>query len=523
MKKLNWLWLGLCGVAGAVQAAGVAVPAGTIRVESSRSIHNDTSRPLREILAEQQPPGPVNPGSNIIPNIILDFDQVFTIPQSQQPGPFQSRLGGTPGPVPSVAFNGLRIGFGGGGVPPDTTGDVSPTHYFQWVNTSWAVFNKSTGAVLNPGGTPSAGNTFFAGFGGLCQTTNRGDPLVLWDDQAQRWVVSQFAFTAIATAPWLQCVAVSTTSDPLGSYHRYAFSYPVFNDYGKMGIWRTADGGQNAYLLTMHEFNAASSFVGESFAAVERDKMLVGQPAQFIRVGGINTFGALPFHMEGIHPAPAGACPVFAHFSPAGDGYLLWDFCINWTAGTATFNPEPTLLTGTPFTPGLAGIPQNSAQTSLRLDDFDGNSMYIAAMRTFPSTGPREAVAALTHAVDVGSDRAGAAWVQFGIRSGGQPSSNELLRDGFEDGGTGGAPVVATPMVKRIIDQGTYAPGDQHRWMGSISIDQNGNLGMGYNVASSSLNPEIRVAARKRTDPPGTFRDEQNCSPTGTGAQTGGT
>src|SRR6185295_6537825 len=114
--------------------------------------------------------------------------------------------------------------------PPDTVGAVGATQYVQWVNTAFAVFNKTTGAMVYG---PVAGKTLWQGFGGRCESDNDGDPLVMYDKLANRWVMSQFAVSA---SPYYQCIAVSTTSDATGSYNRYAYSYGTgFNDYGKIG------------------------------------------------------------------------------------------------------------------------------------------------------------------------------------------------------------------------------------------------------------------------------------------------
>ncbi len=477
----------------------------------AREMARDTSRPLREIIAELPPPEPSEPGLIVVPNIFLDLDDFFENVPSDGPGQVQDSPSGTPMPPIGLAVDGMNRNFGGGGVPPDTTGDVGPDHFFQWVNTSFALFDKTTGLI---DGVPLPGNTLWSGFGGLCQNTNNGDPLVLWDDQAQRWIVSQFAFTSTSSPPWLQCVAVSTSADPLGSYHRYAFDYSAFgfNDYGKMGVWTTTDGGQNAYLFTMHEF-VSLSFVGASFAVVERDRMLNGESAQFIRFGGLDAFGALPFHVEGDFPLEANTCPTFVHFSFTSPAYRIWEMCVDWDAGTADFDSNPAIVESEPFTLGLSGIPQMDSTT--RLDDFGSNSMYLAVIRGFGPTGPSEAQAVINHAVDVGMDQAGARWVHFGIPMGQGGNPGLDFGDGFE---TFFAP--PEPQV-RIIDHGTYAPDGDSRWMGGINMDKSANIALGYNVSSETLNPEIRIAGRLRTDPPGVLRDEAQCSPTGTGAQTG--
>ncbi|MBK8283608.1 MAG: hypothetical protein IPK97_01335 [Ahniella sp.] len=515
-------WISTAGLALAAlistthAAESTANPDG-LNVTVAREVHRDVSRPMRDIIAELEQLPSAPPTDYVVPNQILDFNTLYPGQQGDGgPTMVQRSPSGVPAPTVNVSVDGMSLSNGGGGVPPDTTGDVGPNHFFQWVNTSWALFNKTTGARVSG---PTAGNSFFAGFGGLCQTTNRGDPLVLFDDIAQRWVVSQFAFTAISTGPFLQCVAVSTSSDPLGTYNRYSFAYPVFNDYGKMGVWVNSTGSQNAYVFTMHEFNASSSFVGTSFAAIERDRMLNGQSAQFIRAGGISAFGALPFHLEGTNPMPASACPMFVHFNGAGTGYNIWDFCVNWTNGTTSFTNTPTFLQTQPFALGLAGIPQLNSTN--RLDDFGGNSMYLAAVRNFGPFGPVESRGVITHSVDVGSDRAGARWVQFGFRSDEAfANTTNLFDDGFEDIVVVRGP--APQLTKRVLDEGTYAPETgTHRWMGSVNLDAHGNIGMGYNASASTFNPQIRLTGRERIDAAGSMRDEQTCTPASTGAQTG--
>ncbi|MCB1633036.1 MAG: hypothetical protein KDI37_01410 [Xanthomonadales bacterium] len=516
----RWLFAAAClPVVG--HAGTVATPTVPATTTIGREVQRDVSPPLRDLISQVQDPNSLNPTEYVVPNVILDVDDLFIGLQGAERG-FQNVQrfpSGSPTPAVGVAVNGMRIGLGGGGVPPDTTGDVGPNHFFQWVNTSWALFDKNTGAIVDIPGDPDdvvPGNSFFAGFGGLCQTTNRGDPLVLWDGHARRWVVSQFAFTSTSAPPFLQCVAVSTSEDPLGSYNRYAFQYPSFNDYGKMAVWVTEDGGQDAYVFTQHEFGAA--FEGASFSVMERDQMLAGGSAQFVRVAGLDAFGVLPFHLEGDVAMPPGACPMFAHFIGDGSGYRIWDFCVDWAAGTTNFTDNPTILASDPYVVGLNGIGQVDSTT--RLDDFGGNSMYVAAVRAFGSTGPQEAYGVINHSVNVGNFQAGLRWVQFGFRTPlSAPSGDSLFASGFEDGEVNAVDPVTTQ--KRIVDQGTYAPDADSRWMGGINIDRQGNIAVGYNVASEALNPQVRIAARLRTDPAGILRDETQCSPTTTGAQTG--
>ena len=101
-------------------------------------------------------------------------------------------------------------------------------------NLSFQVFNKTGGSLYGP----ALNNTLWAGFGGACQTENQGDPIVLYDQIADRWMLSQFT----ANGPtYYNCVAVSTTPDPTGAYYRWAFSTGAnFPDYPKYGFWSDA-------------------------------------------------------------------------------------------------------------------------------------------------------------------------------------------------------------------------------------------------------------------------------------------
>src|SRR5438132_6797728 len=136
-------------------------------------------------------------------------------------------------PTINNSFDGVGNGFSGpngtfsvNAAPPDTNGDVGPHDYVQIVNTDFAVFNKdaSRGAVGTVRYGPVQINTLWSGFGGLCQADNDGDPVVVYDSIANRWLISQFAVTN-PNPNYFQCVAVSTGSDPTGTYNRYAFSY----------------------------------------------------------------------------------------------------------------------------------------------------------------------------------------------------------------------------------------------------------------------------------------------------------
>jgi hypothetical protein len=171
-------------------------------------------------------------------------------------------------PFPGVACN---------CAPPDTNGAVGLTQYVQIVNEGYQVFDKGTGiSTFGPVGI----SAIWSGFGGVCETAGHGDPVVLYDKLANRWVVSQFA----GSVPTDECIAVSTSSDATGSYNRYGFHLGSnFFDYPKLATW------PDAYYMAMNVFNSSgTSFLGPQPYALDRAKMLAGMPATFVSTGLMN-------------------------------------------------------------------------------------------------------------------------------------------------------------------------------------------------------------------------------------------
>src|SRR5204863_3925569 len=115
---------------------------------------------------------------------------------------------------------------------------------------------------------PSNINTLWTTFGGACANFNSGDPIVLYDKVADRWLISQFTSTA-SSGVFYQCVAVSTTANATGTYARWAFAVPngFFGDYPHFGVW------SDAYYMMAHAFSG-QNFQAGIFAAMDRPKML---------------------------------------------------------------------------------------------------------------------------------------------------------------------------------------------------------------------------------------------------------
>ncbi|MEP6880771.1 MAG: hypothetical protein ABI866_02200, partial [Dokdonella sp.] len=487
------------GAAALLASGAQAAPTTPEIMHASRF---DVSPPMRDII-RNLPNAPTVPEneSGLIPNIFIKPDHpvnTWAIPDYSN---VQNAPSGTPAPTLGVSFDGIGNPTACGGcIPPDTNGDVSDVHFIQWVNNKWAIYNKTTGAVVQ---APTAGNSFFAGFGGKCQTTNAGDPLALWDAQAQRWVMSQF----VTSAPFAQCVAVSVTSDPLGAYYRYEFNWPNFGDYPHMGIWTEETGGQDAYLLTTHEFDASSSFLGASLIAMQRDKMLAGDAsAAMVRFSGFDAYGVQAIHLIGLNKAPGGACPAFVHFDFSAGNYRFWDMCLDWGTPASTTISAPNTVASSPFFPFFDQVPTPAGAANY-LDSFGSNTMYRATARAFSADAPTRVSLVLNHVAQGSQLQAGIKWVQFNL----QPGNDRIFGDGFD-----GTPLPETmqrsAMTKKQVDSGIYAPDGDYRWMGGIAVDGSGNIGLGFSKSSASLNPQVQYTARRTNDPPGILRAEQTCT-----------
>lgn len=373
--------------------------------------------------------------------------------------------------------------------PPDTTGDLSPTHYVQWVNLRYSVYtltrdanNNITNFNLVPG-FPKNGNTIWAGFGGPCETYNDGDPIVQYDQLAQRWVLTQFAVSA---TPYTQCVAVSTTSDPTGTWNRYAYSYSTdFNDFPKMGVW------PNGYVITYNMFRLGQTFIGSKVCAFERDKMILGQPARQL-CAQTSSASLVPADLEGSTLPPANS-PNYL-LSITSTALQFWRFNFNWAgAGSGTLTGPVTVRVAA-FSRACSGgtcIPQGG--TTRTLDSLADRLNYRLSYRNL---GTREAMV-INHAVTSGTST-GIRWYEL-------------------TNATGQTLASANPVVRQ---QGTFAPDATYRWMGSAAMDKTGGIAVGYNVSSSTIKPGIRYAYRAPGDTLGTLGSEASIA-VGLGSQTG--
>ena len=460
----------LCGaLIGVAMISPSAHAQSTVRV--IRELKHDVSRPLAE-LGKMTPAQPnrfsprllkVLPTKPVLP--VEPYAVADAALQEQTLTPVSATVG--------LNFEGLgqsEYGFVMEATPPDTNGAVGDTQYVQWVNLEYAVFDKTTGAILVG---PFEGNSLWAGFGADCQDSNDGDPIVQYDKIANRWILSQFA---VSEAPYLECVAVSTTSDATGTYNRYAFSFDNYSDYPKMGVW------PDAYYMSFNMF-VGVNFIGANACAMDRNQMLIGQAASIVcfqQDASIDSL--LPSDMDGAVQPTAGEPAFFCNF--ATNSLRLWKFHADFTTPANSTFTGPTNIPVSNFSP-LCGGGTCVAQpgTTQKLASVADRLMYRLAYRKFPD-GHQTLLA--NHAISTG-----ARWYE--------------IRD--PDG---------TPT---IFQQGTFRPNASTRWMGSIAMDQSGDIALGYSVSSKSVFPSIFFTGRVPTDPLGSMEAEQSIA-NGTGSQT---
>jgi hypothetical protein len=372
-------------------------------------------------------------------------------------------------------------GLSGVGYPPDPSGAAGPSHYVQAVNLSFKIYTKT-------GGTVTAGGSFqlkslWAG------STNDGDPVVLYDRYADRWMITQFNGNDKIL------VAVSTSSNPTGSYFTYTFipAPGTFPDYPKYAIW------PDGYYCT------SNLGFPENIAVFDRTQMLAGNPAAGMisltmpNMPNNGFFCPLAGDADGQLPPYGTPCPIFAYeddtWGGGTDQLNIYNFSTDWNTPSNSTLVLAQTLTTTPFNvnfdPNWDDVPQPN--TTQRLDAIAGVLNYRAQYRCW--TGYNTAV--MNHAViaDSTTGKVGIRWYE--------------LR---QDTGT---------HLWSIYQESTFSPDGHSRWLASLAMDDNGNIGMAYAISSPSISPSLRYTGRLASDPLNQMTFAEMSAINGTGAQFG--
>ncbi|MFN7972878.1 MAG: hypothetical protein U0166_11100 [Acidobacteriota bacterium] len=476
-------------------ALAEGTPSPAIFRGASSAVRFDVSPPLRSL-----PPVvvPIPPEPECMPDD-EDFGYDVTGPSNSDTA-VQTQKGVDAMPPTAVSFQ----GFGSSGaLPPDPVGAVGPSHYVAMANSRFAVYDK-TGTLLYG---PAANRTLWTGFGGPCEVENAGDPVVLHDRAADRWMLTQFT---AAGPQYYNCMAVSTTPDPTGTYYRYAFisASSSLPDYPKYGVW------PDAYYISARELGGTPP--GIAAYAAERSEILVGNPAAqllsfLVPVGSVGRYllgdGWLPSDMDGATPPPAGSPNYYLGTMDGGingapqDAVYMWKFHVDWTTPANSTFTQTNTIPAAPFDTifpcggGRNCIPQPGTAQKIDILSYRQRPLFRAAYRNF---GTHESIVT-NQSVEAATALAGIRWFE--------------IRD------PNGTPT--------IYQQGTYAPGTTdgiHRWMGSIAMDQDGNMALGFSASDATATfPSVWYTGRLATDALGTMPQGEGSIVDGLGSQTSAT
>lgn len=415
------------------------------------------------------------------------------MPKTEDPAR-QQKMGSIPGKVPILSFDAAETSWN----PSDPTGAAGPEHYVNAWNSAFSIWDKNGNELVEPASLSSIGGEF-AG-------ENDGDPIVMYDEFADRFVIMQFFLdpnpnpSLPALPPFGLLIAVSTGSDPVNSgWYTYRFTLPSLPDYPKISVW--SDG---YYITTNKDSRTAES--SEVVYVVERDRMLSGQSTQILGfpLPGINTSGFYSpagFHAVGGRLPPPGNSPILylqddAWAGVSEDHLKIWNINVNWgSLGSSTIQEAQELGTDDGVTPFIStfdgGDFTNLSQPGEEgdfpdLDALQGAIMHMTSYRRFPTHNS----VVLNFVVDVDASAAEHAGIRW----------YELRQD------PNGGPW-------RIHQEGTYAPTGSDRWCGSIGIDRLGNIGLGFTIMDDDPNspifPSLRYTGRYAGDPLGVMTVEE--------------
>jgi len=524
-----------------------AQPPGSGRSFSQRAVAHDLSPPLRKLVAADEPIAELQQSPAPVPT-----PPDMTSPAGAAAVEQRSQ-GTRPAATIVAGFDGLGAGFKGpqGSAilrnPSDNSLAVGPDHIFQIVNVRMAIFTKQgkkfseTGKALYG---PVATNTVFKGFGGACEATNNGDAVVRYDQLANRWLIVMPTFRRAPVrpdqpkpgrdgepaqvsvigqknqpgsavplfvptpsespappqprgqptppqpqGPYSMCYAVSTSSDPLGSYYRYEFLRALFPDYPRPAVW--PDG---YYIPT----STGDDVIQKHACVAEREKMLKGEPAseQCVIIDGVNFLNNAD--LDGHNLPPRGAPNIIMAAGGTqlkkileDDQILVWKFHVDWQNPADTKVVGPEKIKVAPYHYLCGGqltncVPQPEVPTRL-----DSQGDKLMARLVYRRIGNRESIVA-AHSINTSSGGGGVRWYEFRMN---------------------------TDRTLTLYQQGTFAPDNFYRWMASPAIDKKGNIGLGYSFGGPPQFAGQRFAGRLSGDPRGQLTLKETVLVAGEAAQ----
>jgi hypothetical protein len=416
-------------------------------------------------------------------------------------------------PMPAAIVNFLGMSFSdsctggqcGAGWPPDPNGDVGPNHYIQAVNDAYAIYDK-TGTLL----ARFTEDSLWSGTGSNpCNGNSEGDPIVLHDQLTDRWILTHFAFAVSGStpvAPFYECIAVSKTSNPVsGGWWLYPLrmdpggSGPpsgTLNDYPKFGIW------PDCLYMSANEFAMPSgSFLGTSYASLSRSNLESGAALTW-SLGFINNtsdpFTMIPSNLLGSAAGslpPAGTPNYFVSESQTAFAFEVRKFTAGPNCGGGGTLSAPVNVSQTSYTVPTTNtnvVPQPG--TTNMLDMIDDRLMQKVQYRNI---GGSESLWVVHNVLTSSTGTVVPQWAQIDVTSGN---------------------IAATPVQQQIYMPDTTL----YRWMGSLAVDGNGNMALGYSTSNGNVPnyPSIAYSGRLATDPLNSLPQTETQLIAGSGSQT---
>lgn len=495
--------------------------------KANTAVKHDVSKPFSTLQNEVRQVSPVNENKTAFTIPVTNkkiFDQKAIAVE-------QISFGNKTAPLLVASFDGLGESFTGpqGTAvmrnPSDNSLAVGLDHVVQTVNSRMAIFTKKgkkypeSGRVLYG---PVETKNVFRGFGGPCEQINNGDAVVRYDQLADRWLIVMPTFrkgisrnidTTTGTkrvlpqpgeaallfqppAPaasvnnnppaqrpagprppdkgtYCMCYAISTTSDPMGTYYRYEFERELFPDYPRPTVW------PDGYYTTT---STGDDVIEKHAYVVDRSKMLKGEDAkeQSFIIKDVNFI--INADLDGKQLPPPGSPSIMLAAGGSqlkkvlgDDGIYAWKFYVNWKDHSKTRLEGPVKIDVAAYEYLGGGqltktVPQ--PDTDQRLDSQGDKLM---ARLVYRRIGNRESVVGV-HSVNTSAGGGGVRWYEF---------------------------LVNKDRSLRLYQQGTFAPDTNYRWMASPAIDGKGNIGIGYSFGGKSVYPGQRFAGRHYGDPLG--------------------
>ena len=418
-------------------------------------------------------------GKNKIKKKLEEMGKIY--PDGAVQSSFNTNAPGSPN-VPITSINQNFDGLSAANIDPsDNNLAVGATHVIQIVNHAsgslFKIWNKTTGAVVgNPAGTILSTLTGVSG---------AGDPVVVYDQLADRWLLTEFGPSACCNS---LIVAVSVTPDPTGTWKVYQYTDPTFfPDYPKFSVWH------NAYYARTSDFNSSgTAFLGGSIWAFDRAAMLAGAAtAAMVRVrlpdaGTLSYYNMNTIGMDGTTPSSQSG--LFAVPNQATSTINVFEFTPNFTTPASSVVGPLTAIPVASYSLPPASVSQQG--TSALIQTLGQRLMYRLSYR---NRGGVESILIGHTVAGTTGGLAAARWY-------------EMRRNA----GTWG-----------LHQQGTITGSDGNsRFMPGIAMDANGNIGLMYNVSGPTAFPSIKYTGRNDCDPLGQMTLPEQTIVNGTVAHT---